>query len=380
MSIYGGFVHLFYVIGFLFSFNFYILQSRIWHNLEITTKISKMRLLSTVAVICLTISCTQQSTTKENNTSYFIYGDSIEAAGVRMIPIQTPVGSFKVWTKRFGNNPKIKILLLHGGPAMTHEYMECFETFFQREGFEFYEYDQLGSYYSDQPKDSSLWTTERFVEEVEQVRKAIHADSSNFYVLGNSWGGILAMEYALKYQKNMKALLVANMVASAPEYAKYADEVLSKQMKPAVLAEIKALEAKNDFNNPRYMELLIPNFYHEHLCRLKEWPDGFNRSLKHANAEIYTMMQGPSEFGISGRLANWDIKNRLKEIAVPTLMIGAKHDTMDPKAMEEQSKLVQKGTYLYCPNGSHLSMWDDQKVFMNGVIQFVHDVDGNHLK
>jgi proline iminopeptidase len=253
--------------------------------------------------------------------------------------------------------------------------MECFESFFPKEGFEFYEYDQLGSYYSDQPKDSSLWTTERFVEEVEQVRQAIGADSTNFYLLGNSWGGILAMEYALKYQRNMKALLVANMMASCPEYGKYAEEVLSKQMDPKVLAEIKIIEAKSDFANPRYMELLIPNFYHEHLCRLKDWPDGFNRAMKHANGEIYTMMQGPSEFGIGGRLANWDIKNRLKELKVPTLMIGAKHDTMDPKAMEEQSKLVQHGRYLYCPNGSHLSMWDDQQVFMNGVIQFIHDVD-----
>ncbi|MFZ9387249.1 MAG: proline-specific peptidase family protein [Chitinophagaceae bacterium] len=306
---------------------------------------------------------------------YFSYGDSIESAGVRMIPISTPLGTFKVWTKRFGTNPKIKILLLHGGPAMTHEYMECFETFFQREGFEFYEYDQLGSYYSDQPKDSSLWTTERFVEEVEQVRKAIGADSSNFYVLGNSWGGILAMEYALKYQRHLKGLIVANMVASAPEYGKYAEEVLSKQMKPEVLAEIRDLEAKKQFDNPRYMELLIPNFYNEHICRLPEWPDGLNRSIKHVNAEVYTMMQGPSEFGISGRLANWDIKDRLKEIAVPTLMIGAKHDTMDPKAMEEQSKMVQKGHYLYCPNGSHLAMWDDQEVFMKGVIGFIRDVD-----
>src|SRR4029079_13990921 len=100
-----------------------------------------------------------------------------------------------------------------------------------------------------------------------------------------------------------------------------------------------------------------------------------NRSMKHANGEIYTMMQGPSEFGISGRLAKWDIKDRLTEIAVPTLMIGARYDTMDPNAMEEQSKMVQKGRYLFCPNGSHLSMWDDQQVFMNGVITFIRDVD-----
>jgi len=335
-----------------------------------------MRKLIFILAIGFTFSCQQKnSSTAVSLSNYFNYGNSPESGGVKMIPIKTPVGDFKVWTKRFGNNPKIKILLLHGGPAMTHEYMECFETFFQRQGFEFYEYDQLGSYYSDQPKDQTLWTTERFVEEVEQVRQAIGADSTNFYVLGNSWGGILAMEYALKYQKNLKGLLVANMVASAPEYGKYADEILGKQMKPEVLAEIRAIEAKKDFGNPRYMELLIPNFYKEHLCRLEEWPDAFNRSMKHANSEVYTLMQGPSEFGISGRLAQWDIKNRLKEITVPTLMIGAKYDTMDPKAMEEQSRMVQKGRYLYCPNGSHLAMWDDQQVFMQGVIRFINDVD-----
>ena len=316
-------------------------------------------------------SCTK---TSETVSHYFSYPDTLEAAGVKLIPIKTPKGTFNVWTKRFGNNPKIKILLLHGGPAMTHEYMECFETFFQREGFEFYEYDQLGSYYSDQPKDTTLWKTERFVEEVEQVRKAIGADQSNFYIVGNSWGGILGMEYALKYQKNMKALLVSNMVASAPEYGKYAQEVLANQMDPKILAEIRAIEAKKDFANPRYMELLIPNFYHEHICRLTNWPDALNRSFKHANNAIYTQMQGPSEFGISGLLANWDIKNRLKEIYIPTLMIGAKYDTMDPKAMEEQSKMVQHGEYLYCPNGSHLAMWDDQKIYMNGVISFIKKV------
>ena len=335
-----------------------------------------MRFISFILGVFLALSCQQKSaSTSASVADYFTYGDSPESGGVKLIPIKTPGGEFKVWTKRFGNNPTIKILLLHGGPAMTHEYMECFETFFGRQGFEFYEYDQLGSYYSDQPKDNSLWTTERFVEEVEQVRQAIGADSTNFYVLGNSWGGILAMEYALKYQKHLKGLLVANMVASAPEYGKYADDILAKQMKPDVLAEVRAIEAKKDFANPRYMELLIPNFYHEHICRLTEWPDALNRSIKHANGDIYVLIQGPSEFGISGRLARWDIKNRLNEITVPTLMIGAKYDTMDPKAMEEQSKLVKKGHYLYCPNGSHLAMWDDQKVFMNGVVQFIYDVD-----
>ena len=340
-----------------------------------------LRYLFCLLLINLMLACTheEKKASSENIISvkdYFNYGDTgVRQAGVKLIPVQTPLGEFKVWTKRFGNNPRIKVLLLHGGPAMTHEYMECFESFFPQEGFEFYEYDQLGSHYSDQPTDSSLWTLDRFVEEVEQVRMAISADSSNFYILGNSWGGILGMQYALKYQHHMKSLIVANMMASCPEYGKYS-EVLAKQMDPSVVREIKALEANGKYTDPRYMELLLPNFYKQHLCRLAVWPDAVNRAINHVNGTIYTMMQGPSEFGISGRLANWDIKARLKEIRIPVLMIGARHDTMDPAAMEEQSKLVQHGQYLYCPNGSHLAMWDDQQVFMNGVIQFIHEVDG----
>ena len=344
-----------------------------------------MKKLFTGFLLLLLISSCQQQTASSNKDitvrDYFNYGDTgIRYAGIKMIPIETPVGKFNVWTKRFGNNPRIKILLLHGGPAMGHEYMECFESFFPQEGFEFYEYDQLGAPFSDQPSDSSLWTTERYVEEVEQVRKAIGADSSNFYLLGNSWGGILAMEYALKYQKNLKGMVVANMVASGPEYGKYAREVLAPQMDPKVLAEIRDIEARGDYKNPRYEELLIPNFYSKHICRLDPWPEPFQRTFTHFGAaprssEVYVLMQGPSEFGIAGRLSTWDIKDRLKEISAPTLMVGAKFDTMDPKAMEEQSKMVQKGRYLYCPNGSHLSMWDDQQTFMTGVINFIKDVD-----
>jgi len=326
------------------------------------------------------ISCNPSATESTGrNTpvySYFNYGDTgVQAAGIKMISVTTPAGNFKVWTKRFGNNPRIKVLLLHGGPAATHQYMECFESFFPKEGFEFYEYDQLGCGNSDKPADTTLWRLDRFVEEVEQVRKAIGADKTNFYILGNSWGGILGMQYALKYQDNMKALIIANMMASCPDYGRYAEEVLSKQMDTAVLKEIRAIEAKGDFSNPRYMELLGPHYYNQHICRLAEWPEPVNRSFADLNYEIYTQMQGPSEFGIAGNLAHWDIKERLKEIKVPTLTIGATYDTMDPRHMEWMSKQVQKGRFLLCPNGSHLAMWDDQQVFMNGVIRFIKDVD-----
>ena len=343
-----------------------------------------MRGLQFIGIAFIILACNQQSQQKTRSApttvDYFNYGDTgVQSAGVKLIPISTPVGNFKVWTKRFGNNPRIKVLLLHGGPAAGHEYMECFESFFPKEGFEFYEYDQLGSSYSDQPKDSSLWTIDHFVEEVEQVRRALNMNKDNFFILGNSWGGILGMEYALKYQDNLKGLIISNMMASCPDYGKYADEVLAKQMDRKVLDTIRQIEARGDFNNPKYFELLMPNFYAQHLCRLPEWPDAVNRSFKHINQEIYAMMQGPSEFGIGGRLKNWDRKADLPKIKVPTLTIGGKYDTMDPEHMKWMSTQVQKGRYLYCPNGSHLSMWDDQKIYMEGVIKFIKDVDEGNL-
>ncbi|MEY2671267.1 MAG: hypothetical protein RLZZ577_1583, partial [Bacteroidota bacterium] len=255
----------------------------------------------------------------------------------------------------------------------THEYFECFENFLPAEGIEIIYYDQLGCGNSDNPNDVALWDLARYVEEVEQVRKALNLDASNFYMLGHSWGGILAMEYALKYQHNMKGLIISNMMSSCPEYGKYADEVLSKQMDPKVLAELNQIEAAKDFSNPRYMELLIPNFYEKHILRFpaKEWPEPVNRSFAKMNQSLYVSMQGPSEFGISGKLEKWDRKADLKNITIPTLVIGAKYDTMDPKHMEEMSKLVQNGTYLFCPKGSHMDFYDDQKVYFEGLIPFL---------
>jgi proline iminopeptidase len=300
--------------------------------------------------------------------------DGVQSGGVELVSINTPKGKFKVWTKKFGDNPRIKILLLHGGPAMTHEYMECFESFFPKEGFEMYEYDQLGSYYSDQPNDDDLWKTERFVEEVEQVRQALGMNKDNFYILGNSWGGILGMEYALKYQQNMKGLIISNMMASIPDYEKY-NGVLRGQMRKTLVDSLDAFEKKGDFKNPIYTDLITKEYYNLHICRLPEWPDGVNRAFKHVNEHVYVLMQGPSEFKVGGRLLTWDVKNQLKNITIPTLAIGAKYDTMDPKAMEDISKSVAKGRFLYCPNGSHLCFWDDQKNYFTGVNQFIKDVD-----
>lgn len=333
-----------------------------------------MRTVLYLLLCCTVLSC-QTTPTGTTVEQYFAPIDSgVQSAGIKMVPIKTPVGEFRVWTKRIGNNPRIKVLLLHGGPAMTHEYLECFESFFPKEGFELIEYDQLGSYYSDQPTDSSLWTVERFVEEVEQVRTALGLTKDNFYLLGNSWGGMLGMEYALKYQQHLKGLIICNMMASIPDYEKY-NGVLRAQMRPSLVDSLTAYENKGQFKDPVYQQLVFDEYYKQHLCRLPELPDPVARAFKHVNESIYVMMQGPSEFKTGGRLIRWDRKADLPRITVPTLTVGGKYDTMDPEHMKWMSTQVKKGQYLYCPNGSHLAMWDDQRVFMDGVIRFIKDVD-----
>lgn len=320
---------------------------------------------------------------KDFPASYLDYTgrDDVLGGGVKMIPIETPKGTFRVWTKRIGNNPSIKVLLLHGGPGATHEYFEACDSFFPAAGIEYYYYDQLGSHYSDNPKDPDLVNVAHFVEEVEQVRKALGLDRENFYLLGQSWGGILAMEYAFKYQQHLKGLLISNMVASCPKYNEYARQVLMPAMDPAVLAEIQQLEAANDFENPRYMELLMPHHYEQHVLRMPsdQWPEPVTRSFSHINPDVYVPMQGPSELGLRGILIDWDRSADLGQISVPCLTIGAKYDTMDPAYMEWMASAVQHGRYLYCPQGSHLAMYDDQQVFFKGVIDFIKDVDAGRF-
>ncbi len=311
----------------------------------------------------------------EPNPSYFANHEAdIQDGNVKMIPIQSMGKTFNVWTKRIGNNPKVKILLLNGGPGGTHEYFQCFENFLPQEAIEFIYYDQLGCGNSDNPDDTAYWDLNRFVEEVEQVRTALNIGKNNFYLLGHSWGGILAMQYALKYQDNLKGLIVSNMMSSCPDYDKYAENVLAKQFDPVVLDSVMSMEKRGDLDNPNYMGLLVPNFYEKHILRLPaaEWPDPVNRAFAKLNKSLYVTMQGPSEFGISGRLENWDVSKQLSAISVPTLVIGAQHDTMDPEHMKWMSTQFKNGTYLYCEKGSHMSMYDDQETYFKGLINYIN--------
>src|SRR5262245_15599677 len=183
-----------------------------------------LAVLASSAVSCTRAEAPTVAASVGRSSAYLDYAGRPDrlAGGVRMIPITTPKGTFHVWTKRIGNSPTMKVLLLHGGPGATHEYMEAFDSFFPAAGIEYYYYDQLCSASSDRPDEGSLWELPRFVEEVEQVRQALGLNRDNFYLVGQSWGGLLALEYALKYQEHLKGLVISNMMSSIRAYNEYA--------------------------------------------------------------------------------------------------------------------------------------------------------------
>lgn len=325
----------------------------------------------------LTLGCSDQKSTtpidiskNENGVPQYT---EVQSGGVKMITVD---GKYQVWTKKIGSG-NIKVLLLHGGPGFTHDYFECFEDFLPQAGIEFYYYDQLGVGNSDIPADTSLWTISRYVEEVEQVRKGLGLE--NFYLLGHSWGSMLAMEYLQKYQGHVKAAVLSNMTAGIDSYVTYTAKLKTELFTPQEIKKYDSLDKLQLYGSPEYQELLMGLYAHV-ACRLNPWPEPLIRAFKKANTTIYIQMQGVDEFHVTGNFKNWEMWDRLPNIKVPTLVIGGEKDEMNPEDMRREGKLIPNSRTYLCPNGSHLSMYDDQQNYFNNLIGFLKDVENNKFK
>ena len=338
---------------------------------------SRTFLLAASAVLLFASACNRSDPVQTKAgppVSYYDAGSHPDAwsGGARKISISTPKGPHQLWIKRVGNNPKLKLLLLTGGPGLSHAYLEAMDSYLPAEGVEYYYYDQLETGESDKPNDPDLWTLARYVDEVDQVRKAIGGNKDNFCLLGHSWGGMLAIEYALAHQDQMKCLVISNMMASIPAYNAYATKVLEPQMDQKALKEIRSIEASGKTETPRYMQLLMPNWYQQHILRrpADQWPEPVIRAGENMNRQFYVTMQGPSEMGASGRLVNWDRFADLKKITVPSLVISGKYDTMDPVYMAAMAKQLPHGE-LAATNGGHMAMYDDQPTYFARLTAFL---------
>lgn len=297
----------------------------------------------------------------------------------RMIPLHTHAGDVHVWTEQVGatSSEHPTVLLLHGGPGATHEYLRTFSDHLPAAGVPIVYYDQLGSGRSDKPTDPTLWEIDRFVDEVEQVRRALvdagAVGDAGLVLYGQSWGGILAIEYALAHQEHLAGLVISNMVSSIPSYNAYARDVLMPAMDQDALAEIQRMEAAGETETEAYEALLMEHHNLFHLCRLplETWPAHVLAGLADINRDIYVPLQGPSELGSVGKLETWDRSGDLHRITVPTLTMGAAHDTMDPAHMEWMATRLPHGRYHLSPDGSHLAMVDDEAAYFAGLLPFL---------
>jgi proline iminopeptidase len=314
-----------------------------------------------------------KSSDKTETTDPKVTVEEVKTGGSKMIKIDD---KYNVWTKKIGEG-KIKVLMLHGGPGFSHDYLECFEDFLPKEGMEIYYYDQLGCGNSDKPTDTSLWTIPRYVEEIEQVRKGLGLD--NFYLFGHSCGSMLAMEYLDKYQSHIKAAILSNMTASAKSYVTNTAKLKTEILTGKDIATYDSLDKLKAYDKPEYQNLLLTKLYTRVLCRLplEQWPEPLTRAFRLVNNNIYVQMQGVDEFHITGNIKNWDMWDRLPNIEVPTLVLGARYDEMSVEDMRREGHLIPNSRTYICQNGSHLSMYDDQQNYFTSIIDFLKDVENN---
>jgi proline iminopeptidase len=292
----------------------------------------------------------------------------IRTGGVKMVPVVG--GKYKVWTKKIGNGA-VKVLLLHGGPGFSHDYLEAMESFLPQAGIEMYYYDQLGCGNSDRPEDSSLWTLPRYVAELEEVRKGLGLDK--FVLYGHSWGGLLAIEYALRHQQHLRGLVISNMTAGIQSVLRRL-EAIKKGLPLTILAQLEDLEARGAYDTPAYEDIMMTYLYPQVICRIQPWPEAVVRAFGRVNKKIYNQMQGASEFVIDGNLKDWERWDRLPEIKVPTLALGAAHDEMAPADIRKMASLLPQGQAEICATGSHLSMWDAQADYFSYLMTFLRKV------
>ena len=277
--------------------------------------------------------------------------------------IEVPGG--RVWYRSVGEGGGTPLLCLHGGPGFTHYYLEPLEALADRRQVIFY--DQLGCGRSDRPGDLSLWTVDRFVEELAQVRAALGLDRLNLF--GSSWGGMLAMQYVLDRQPELESLILCGSPASMIRWVEDCTELLAAEP-DEVRRTIREHEEAGFTGCPEYQAAIL-GFYREHVCRMSPWPAGLERSFAEAGFDVYTTMNGPSEFTVTGTLKTWTVMDRLGEITVPTLLVGGRYDECTPDHMEEMHRRIPGSQLATIEDASHLCFAEQPEKFNELVNAFL---------
>ncbi|MCD7132110.1 proline-specific peptidase family protein [Limosilactobacillus balticus] len=286
---------------------------------------------------------------------------------------------YHLWTNTQGEGD-IHLLALHGGPGGNHEYWEDAAEQLKKKGLnvQVTMYDQLGSLYSDQPDFSDpeiakkYLTYEYFLDEVDEVREKLGLD--NFYLIGQSWGGLLVQEYAVKYGQHLKGAIISSMVDEIDEYVDRVNKLREKTLSPEAVAFMKECEAKNDYSNPKYQEYV--QVMNEQYVDRKQ-PSKLYHLKDLGGTAVYNVFQGDNEFVITGKLKDWHFRDQLKNIKVPTLITFGEHETMPIETAKTMNNLIPNSQLVTTPNGGHHHMVDNPDVYYKHLADFIRNVENN---
>lgn len=289
---------------------------------------------------------------------------------------------YHLWTNTQGSG-KIHLLALHGGPGGNHEYWEDTADQLKKQGLDVQVtmYDQLGSLYSDQPDFSDpevakkYLTYDYFLDEVEEVRQKLGID--NFYLIGQSWGGLLVQEYAVKYGQHLKGAIISSMVDEINEYVDNVNKCREETLPAEEVAFMKACEQKNDYDNERYQRNV--QILNEAFVDRKQ-PSKLYHLKNLGGSAVYHAFQGDNEFVITGKLKDWHFRENLPKIKVPTLLTFGEHETMPLATTRTMQKLIPNSRLVTTPNGGHHHMVDNPDVYYKHLADFIRDVESNSFK
>jgi proline-specific peptidase len=295
----------------------------------------------------------------------------------KILPIQEgfiPFRGHKVWYRTVGRDEAghLPLLCLHGGPGVPHDYLESLEAL-AATGRRVIFYDQLGCGHSDQPHDPSLWNIGLFVEELGVVRQVLGLDQ--VHLLGQSWGGMLAMQYALTQPSGLESLILASSPSSMPQWVAEANRLRS-ELPRDVQQTLVRHEQAGTTEDLAYTEAMMV-YYRRHVCRLDPWPDCLERSLEKLlkNPEVYNVMVGPSEFHVVGDLKNWDITDRLGEILTPTLITSGRYDEATPAISQTLHSNIQGSEWVLFEHSGHEAHLEETERYLRVLDGFLRRVE-----
>jgi len=283
-----------------------------------------------------------------------------------------PFKGYQTWYRIVGDGEapcKLPLLCLHGGPGACHDYLESLDAMADT-GRRVIYYDQLGCGNSHIPvSNPSMWTVELYVEEVDVVRRALGLE--RIHLLGQSWGGMLAMEYMFTQPSGVASLTIASSPASMIQWVEEANK-LREELPPEVQSTLLKHEQAGTTSSAEYKDAMKV-FYDRHVCRVVPNPEYIKRSFDKLDEhpEVYNTMNGPSEFHVVGTLKTWDVRHRLGEIHAPTLVTSGRYDEATPIIAETVHKGIPESEWVIFENSSHTAHAEETERYMQVLSAFI---------